>query len=252
MLSRRILRRRYRLLPLLLKLARTASSSGLPLLRPLWLHHEVPAEHFGLAATQVMLGEDLLAAPVLEKGARKRRVWLPPGSWIELRNARVHRHLHPGGWVVDVDAPLGETPLFVRGGVPFFFAAAGKNAEDTLKGALALELLAPSSEPSSATLLLEDGTSTRAPWALHARAIDDDGQVRIDLDVDMNGAPPSPDGSFLPVQSSIEVRVPSGFSAAEVDGVVVPVTQKNLAAEDRSVVVAAFDVPLSARLIKVT
>ena len=244
-LSRRILRRRYRLLPLLLKLARAASSTGLPLLRPLWLHHEVPAEHAGLAATQVLLGEDLLAAPVLDKGKKSRRVWLPPGSWIELRNAHVHRHLHPGGWVVDVDAPLGETPLFVRGGVPFFSATAGRNADDTLRAPLALELLAPSTQAHTSSLLLEDGTSTQAPWELTATAVDDDGELLIDLQVNDGGA-------FTPAQKSIEVRVPSGFTIAEIDGLICPVAQRRLDHEDRNVVVGAFDVPLHARRISVT
>lgn len=244
-LSRRILRRRYRLLPYLLKTARTASSSGLPILRPLWLHHQVPVAHFSLAATQVLLGDDVLAAPVLEKGARKRRVWLPQGRWVELRNGHVHQHNDPDGWVVDVDAPLGETPLFLRAGIPFFFAAAGKNADETLCAPLAMEILAPSTEPQSSSLLLEDGTSTRAPWELTVRVLDEDGELNVELAV-------AAGGSFVPAQSTIELRVPSGFSNAVVDGVALPLTQKKLEAEDRAVVVAVVAVPLSARHVKIT
>ncbi len=240
-LSRRILRRRYRLLPLLLKLARAASSTGLPLLRPLWLHHEVPAEHAALAATQVLVGQDLLFAPVLERGARKRSLWLPPGSWIELRNAQVH--CFANGGVVDVDAPLGEPPLFVRGGVPFFFAAAGKNAADTLRSALALELLAPSIQKQASSLLLEDGTSTAAPWELHVDAVDDDGELVLGFSID--------DAGFQPHQRTIEVRVPPGFTRAAIDGVATPVVQRRLDLEDRNVVVAAVEVPLAARLISI-
>lgn len=247
-LSRRILRRRYRLLPLLLRLARAASATGLPLVRPLWLHHATPiaAAHRSLAATQVLIGEDLLFAPVLEKGARKKRVWLPTGSWIELRNAQVHNSVDADGVVVTVDAPLGESPLFVRAGVPFFFAAAGRNAEDTLRSALALELLAPAPQSCSSSLLLEDGLSTAAPWQLNVSACDDAGHLQIDMRAD------APTGGFVPVQKSIEVRVPTGFSSAVVDGVPCAVLQRRLECEDRDVVVGAFDVPLGARSVTVT
>ena len=80
-LSRLVLRRRYRLLPLLYRLALEAHCDGLPLVRPLFMHcDDVPP---GVGDDQFLLGPDLLAAPVLAPGVRRRQVWLPPGSWID-------------------------------------------------------------------------------------------------------------------------------------------------------------------------
>jgi hypothetical protein len=60
---------------------------------------------------------------VLEPGARKRRLYLPPGEWVDLwrsvraeglalRRARVLR----GARTVSLPAPLGELPLLARAG----------------------------------------------------------------------------------------------------------------------------------------
>ncbi len=62
--------------------------------------------------TQYLLGPNLLVAPVLQPGQRRRNVVLPPGSWISYR----HNHTYPGGRTVGVVAPLAETPLLVRAG----------------------------------------------------------------------------------------------------------------------------------------
>lgn len=250
-LSRTILRRRQRLLPLLMTLAREAAATGLPLWRPMWLQHHVPQTAAALSSLQFMLGEQLLCAPVLHKGARNRRLWLPAGSWLELRTGRVF-HADADGAVVDVDAPLGDTPLFIKAGAAFFAATAGKNAPDTLTRPLTMELLAPLPLPLPApgvagwrsTLVLDDGVSPVGTWAFLATCVDDDGTLRIDLDAKAAG--------FVPPQTHLEVRVPVAFTRAVVDGVAVDVGSKSLADEDRAVSVAAFSVPLSARSVVVT
>ena len=88
---------------------RAASQVGLPALRALFL--EFPRDP---ACYQVedafMLGSDLLVAPVLEYGARSRRVYLPPGQW---RHAWTG-DLHPGGQWLEVPAPLEQIPVFIR------------------------------------------------------------------------------------------------------------------------------------------
>jgi alpha-glucosidase len=61
-----------------------------------------------------MLGPYLLVAPVLEEGARQRRVKLPqhPGGWFDWHEGR---HSDGGDFAI-VEAPLGRLPLFVRAG----------------------------------------------------------------------------------------------------------------------------------------
>ena len=79
------------------------------------------------ADDQFRFGPDLLAAPVLEPGARRRRLYAPRGRWIDLwasaryvrrdgslrlRRARVLR----GGRYHTLPAPLDRLPLLVRSG----------------------------------------------------------------------------------------------------------------------------------------
>ena len=59
-----------------------------------------------------MFGPDLLAAPVLEYGARNRTLYLPDRAvrWKHHYSGEVFA----GGQTVTVDAPLAEFPLFHR------------------------------------------------------------------------------------------------------------------------------------------
>lgn len=66
-----------RLVPELVRLAEYAARTGEPILRPLAYHHSGYED----VTDQFLLGEELLAAPVLEPGASIRRVVLPPGRW---------------------------------------------------------------------------------------------------------------------------------------------------------------------------
>lgn len=60
---------------------------------------------------EFLLGEDIIAAPVIEKGARTRHVYLPRGRWIDGNS----RQLHIGPkWLNDHPAPLNILPYFVR------------------------------------------------------------------------------------------------------------------------------------------
>ena len=69
---------RQRLLPEILALVTHAAATGEPILRPLAFHH-----HAGYEQVQdaFLLGEDLLVAPVLERGTSTRLVRFPPGRW---------------------------------------------------------------------------------------------------------------------------------------------------------------------------
>ncbi len=74
-----------------------------------------------------MFGDWLLAAPVLEPGATERRLYLPPGRWIDLwRSVRyVERdgqllmgraRVLAGGREETLPAPLDELPMLARAG----------------------------------------------------------------------------------------------------------------------------------------
>jgi len=108
---RRLADLRYRLMPYLYGLAWEASQTGVPMVRPMML--EFPDEaSLREVDDQYMLGGDLLAAPVLESGARARRVRFPPGEWHDFWSGETHH----GPGVIVCPAPPDRLPLFVRGG----------------------------------------------------------------------------------------------------------------------------------------
>src|SRR5207245_335968 len=61
---------------------------------------------------EFLLGDAVLVAPVLDRGARSRRVYLPAGRWYAWNTLRAH----DGPAWIDVDAGLDEVPVFQRAG----------------------------------------------------------------------------------------------------------------------------------------
>jgi alpha-glucosidase (family GH31 glycosyl hydrolase) len=99
------------LVPYVRAAALTASLTGLPIIRPLYLLD--PGDVRGWTITDAYgYGPALWVAPVLEDEAREREVALPRGEWIETWSGR--RVL--GGVEVVVDAPLDRIPVWVRAG----------------------------------------------------------------------------------------------------------------------------------------
>lgn len=111
--ARRYAELRYRLLPYTYTLAWQARASGLPLMRPMWLHHPDDATARGLG-DQYLWGRDLLIAPVYEPGATTRRVWLPAGQWHDWWTGAVAGSAS-GAWV-ERPVDLATMPIYVRAG----------------------------------------------------------------------------------------------------------------------------------------
>jgi oligosaccharide 4-alpha-D-glucosyltransferase len=61
---------------------------------------------------EYMYGRDLLIAPVIEKGATSRNIYLPQGSWYEWKSNQTIK----GGINFEADAPLKKTPVYVKAG----------------------------------------------------------------------------------------------------------------------------------------
>lgn len=65
---------------------------------------------------EYMFGPDVLVAPILYEGMRKRKVYLPEGSeWMHYFTGATYQ----GGETVEADAPLAQLPVFVRNGRKF-------------------------------------------------------------------------------------------------------------------------------------
>lgn len=100
------------LAPYIRFLATEASGAGLPLQRPLFLHHEDDARTYA-EQTQYLFGRDLLVAPVLEAGVSSRTVYLPSGAdWTHVWSG----DSFTGGQDIEISAPFGQPPVFYRPG----------------------------------------------------------------------------------------------------------------------------------------
>jgi alpha-glucosidase/alpha-D-xyloside xylohydrolase len=110
-IARKYLELRYRLLPYNYTLAREASDTGLPMMRALWLHYPNDSEAVKLGS-EYLWGRDILVAPVVERGAKSRRVYLPAGTWFDWWTGE---KLEGKRWL-DRSVDLATLPLFVRAG----------------------------------------------------------------------------------------------------------------------------------------
>lgn len=110
-ISRKWLRLRYRLLPYIYSLFWNASQHGEPLMRPL-LYHYPSDPQTAYLYDQFLLGEFILAAPVLRPGVRARSVYLPESDWYAWDSGEALQ----GKRHILADAPLESIPLYVRGG----------------------------------------------------------------------------------------------------------------------------------------
>jgi alpha-glucosidase (family GH31 glycosyl hydrolase) len=98
-------------MPYTYTLAREARDTGMPLMRALWLHYPEDATARAMGS-EYLWGRDLLVAPVFEKGATTRRVYLPAGTWFDWwSNER-----HEGGQFVERAVDLATMPIYVRAG----------------------------------------------------------------------------------------------------------------------------------------
>jgi alpha-glucosidase (family GH31 glycosyl hydrolase) len=100
---------RMNLLPYLYNEASICVTSGVPMMRSMFLEYPSDMECID-DTSQYFLGSDLLCAPVIYEGDRGRDVYLPEGSWSELITG-VERC---GGKTLFVNAALEDMPVFIR------------------------------------------------------------------------------------------------------------------------------------------
>ena len=110
-ICRKYLELRYRLMPYLYSAVRETTQTGMPIVRAMWLHH--PDDPAAVSrGDQYFWGRDLLIAPVVEKGAASRHVYLPRGSWFDFWT----EERLDGGREIDRPVDLATTPIYARAG----------------------------------------------------------------------------------------------------------------------------------------
>jgi len=112
-ICRKYLELRYQLLPYTYSSFEQAHRSGLPPIRALWLVH--PGDEKALRiADQYMWGDHMMVAPVVEAGATRRTIYLPPGEWWDLWTHQ--RITSDQGTEITRELDLATLPLHVRAG----------------------------------------------------------------------------------------------------------------------------------------
>ena len=110
-ICRKYLELRYRMLPYLYSAVHECATTGMPIMRALWL--EYPDDPKAVACgDEYLWGKNVLVAPVVEKGADTRKVYLPAGGWYDFWT---QEHIE-GGREISRNVDLETMPLYVRAG----------------------------------------------------------------------------------------------------------------------------------------
>ena len=111
-ISKEAIELKYRLFPYLYTYGREAYDTGIPLMRAMILEYPDDPESIK-AESQFLIGEELLVAPVVERGAQLKKVYLPEGEWISFNDGTSRFR---GGQWIDFPVTLETIPLFVKSG----------------------------------------------------------------------------------------------------------------------------------------
>lgn len=110
-INKKFIQLRYQLLPYIYNAFYKAATTGIPIMRPMILEYQHDPKTLTMES-QYMFGKDLLIAPIDQKNQRVKKVYFPPGEWLDFWNGK--RTIGPRQkWV---DAPLNKIPVFVKAG----------------------------------------------------------------------------------------------------------------------------------------
>jgi alpha-glucosidase (family GH31 glycosyl hydrolase) len=149
-ICRQYLQLRMQLLPYIYTAVREAHETGLPMMRPVWL--DEPEDETALEQRdEYLFGSQLLIAPVYEKGAHSRRLYLPRGKWRDFWTGQAvegRRYVHR-----PVD--LGTIPVYVRAGAVLPFGPVKQYITEQTTAAMTLRVYGD--EPGRGEIYEDDG-----------------------------------------------------------------------------------------------
>lgn len=113
-ICRAFLNLRYQLLPYIYSTAAQAHLTGIPMMRALWLDHADDARA-QLVNDSFLWGDSFLVAPMCEKNAVERKVYLPQGLWWDYWATEKSEPL-AGAQEIAAHAELDRIPVYVKAG----------------------------------------------------------------------------------------------------------------------------------------
>jgi len=134
-ICRKYLELRYRMLPYLYSAVRECATTGMPVMRALWLHY--PDDPVAVARNdQYLWGRSILVAPVAEKAASARSVYLPRGNWYDFwTNDRLE-----GGREIRRSIDLETIPLFVAAGTVLPLGSVQQHTDERVDRSLSISI----------------------------------------------------------------------------------------------------------------
>jgi alpha-glucosidase (family GH31 glycosyl hydrolase) len=173
-ICRKYLDLRYRLMPYLYSAAWETHLTGLPIMRALWLYYSNDPR--SIARTDEYLwGRDLLIAPVTQKAATIRTLYLPRGLWYDFwTNQPIH-----GGRLVTRSIDLATIPIYARAGAIIPTGPVKQYTSEKVPGPLTLTIYPGANghillyDDDGATFNFRHGqyTTVSVDWNDHARRL---------------------------------------------------------------------------------
>jgi len=156
--ARKVINARYAMLPYNYSLAYQQTKFGKPLMAPLYYYFSSDTTATTIQ-DQYMWGENMMVVPILEKGARTRRYYLPEGNWYNLSDKTFAKG---GGWTTD-STSIDKIPLLLKPGGFFVIKDQSTYGNTSKYQASDLSLFYNiSSAPSQFQLYNDDGASKQS------------------------------------------------------------------------------------------
>ncbi|HEX3023594.1 MAG TPA: TIM-barrel domain-containing protein, partial [Chitinophagaceae bacterium] len=145
---------RYAMLPYNYTLAYRQTKYGEPLVRPLYYQFTNDTTAVKVE-DEFMWGNEMLVAPVLQKNATERKIYLPAGKWFDLNN----NDFVNGNQTINYKLSLSVIPYFIKEGS---FVPNQKNYSTTSSNDSLMMYYIPSAHSSKYQLYDDDGKSKNA------------------------------------------------------------------------------------------
>jgi len=132
-ICKKFLELRYQMMPYLYSAVKECCETGMPIIRSLWLHY--PDDRVAAArGDEYLYGRDILVAPVVEKAATSRSLYLPRGVWYDFWT----QEKIEGGREITRKVDLETTPLYVRAGAVIPMGPVKQYTSEKVDGPLTL------------------------------------------------------------------------------------------------------------------
>ena len=157
-IAKDVINMRYGFLPYNYSLAYQHAKYGKPLMAPLYYYFSNDTAVYNIS-DEYMWGENILVAPVIEKGAKTRTYYLPQGSWY--KTGDVGKFITGNIWQTD-PVELSQFPVFYKeGAFVFLDKRENINAKNYYGDSLGV-LYVSSDKPSSFEFYNDDGSTKNA------------------------------------------------------------------------------------------